>query len=222
MWINVIEDEKNLNFLMVRYLEDEGYKVRSFLTGAEVREFIYEPVDLWVIDIMLPDTNGFSLFKEIKEIHPDVYTIFISARNQDIDRVAGLELGCDDYIPKPFMVRELIIKVNRILKQGGSPRRLFALGRYHLDTRRRQVMDGADAVNLSGKEYEMLLYLLENEKNVLSRDNILDHVWGMDYYGTDRVVDDTVRRLRKKVLGLKIKTIYGLGYCYEGMEDVER
>lgn len=222
MWINVIEDEKNLNFLMVRYLEDEGYKVRSFLTGAEVREFIHEPVDLWVIDIMLPDTNGFSLFKEIKGIHPDVYTIFISARNQDIDRVAGLELGCDDYIPKPFMVRELIIKVNRILKQGGSPRRLFALGRYHLDTRRRQVMDGADAVNLSGKEYELLLYLLENEKNVLSRDNILDHVWGMDYYGTDRVVDDTVRRLRKKVLGLKLKTIYGLGYCYEGMEDAEK
>lgn len=222
MWINVIEDEKNLNFLMVRYLEDEGYKVRSFLTGAEVREFIHEPVDLWVIDIMLPDTNGFSLFKEIKGIHPDVYTIFISARNQDIDRVAGLELGCDDYIPKPFMVRELIIKVNRILKQGGSPRRLFALGRYRLDTRRRQVMDGADAVNLSGKEYELLLYLLENEKNVLSRDNILDHVWGMDYYGTDRVVDDTVRRLRKKVLGLKLKTIYGLGYCYEGMEDAEK
>lgn len=219
MWINVIEDEKSLNFLMVKYLEDEGYKVRSFLTGAEVRTCMKEPVDLWVIDIMLPDTNGFSLFNEIKKVHPDVYTIFISARNQDIDRVAGLELGCDDYIPKPFMVRELIIKVNHLLRRSGENRPILSLGTYQLDLRRRQISDSTGQIFISAKEYELLLYLLDNENNVLSRDAILDSVWGIDYYGTDRVVDDTIRRLRKKVTGLKIKTIYGQGYCYEGMED---
>ena len=146
--------------------------------------------------------------------------IFISARNQDIDRVAGLELGCDDYIPKPFMVRELIIKVNRLLQRTGEQRRTLIFGRYKLDLRRRQVSDGQGIIALSGREYELLLYLLSNENNVLSRDAILDGVWGIDYYGTDRVVDDTIRRLRKKILGLQIKTVYGQGYCYEGMEDV--
>ncbi len=219
MRINIIEDEKSLNFLMAKYLEDEGYKVQSFLNGAEAREHMRELVDLWVIDIMLPDTNGFSLFKEIKRYHPDVYTIFISARNQDIDRVAGLEMGCDDYIPKPFMVRELIIKVNRLLRRNGEQRSTLLFGRYQLDLRRRQVRDGQEVIVLSSNEYELLLYLLNNENAVLSRENILDHVWGMDYYGTDRVVDDTIRRLRKKIDGLKIKTIYGQGYCYEGMEE---
>ena len=219
MRINIIEDEKSLHFLMAKYLADEGYKVQSFLNGAEAREHMREPVDLWVIDIMLPDTNGFSLFKEIKRYHPDVYTIFISARNQDIDRVAGLEMGCDDYIPKPFMVRELIIKVNRLLRRNGEQRSTLLFGRYQLDLRRRQVRDGQEVIVLSSNEYELLLYLLNNENAVLSRENILDHVWGMDYYGTDRVVDDTIRRLRKKIDGLKIKTIYGQGYCYEGMEE---
>ena len=219
MWINVIEDEKSLNFLMVKYLEDEGYRVRSFQNGAEARNAMKEPVDLWVIDIMLPDTNGFSLFNEIKKVHPDVYTIFISARNQDIDRVAGLELGCDDYIPKPFMVRELIIKVNHLLRRSEEKRRVVPLGRYQLDLRRRQINDGSSQIIISAKEYELLVYLLDNENNVLSRDTILDSVWGMDYYGTDRVVDDTIRRLRRKISGMKIKTIYGQGYCYEGMED---
>jgi len=219
MRINIIEDEKSLNFLMVKYLEDEGYKVQSFLNGAEAREHMKEPADLWVIDIMLPDTNGFTLFKEIKRLQPDVYTIFISARNQDIDRVAGLEMGCDDYIPKPFMVRELIIKVNRLLRRSGDQRKTLLFGRYQLDLRRRQVRDGQGIIALSSNEYELLLFLLNNENAVLSRDAILDHVWGMDYYGTDRVVDDTIRRLRRKIEGLKIKTIYGQGYCYEGMEE---
>ncbi len=221
MWINVIEDESNLNFLMVKYLEEEGYKVRSFLTGEEARKFMSEPVDLWVIDIMLPDTNGFSLFNEIKKVHPEVYTIFISARNQDIDRVAGLELGCDDYIPKPFMVRELIIKVNNIMKKNKEQKEYKIIGSYKIDLRRHRIMKENEIIEVSTKEYDLLLYLLSNKAVVLSRDQILDNVWGFDYYGADRVVDDTIRRIRKKIEGLQIKTIYGQGYCFEGIDEYE-
>lgn len=116
MWISVVEDEKTLNNLITKYLEKEGYNVRSYTTGEDALSGISKPTDLWVIDIMLPDLDGFSIFKEVKSRDKDVYTIFISARNQDIDRVVGLELGCDDYIPKPFLVRELVIKVNKLLK----------------------------------------------------------------------------------------------------------
>lgn len=170
---------------------------------------------------MLPDTNGFSLFNEIKKVHPEVYTIFISARNQDIDRVAGLELGCDDYIPKPFMVRELIIKVNNIMKKNKEQKEYKIIGSYKIDLRRHRIMKENEIIEVSTKEYDLLLYLLSNKAVVLSRDQILDNVWGFDYYGADRVVDDTIRRIRKKIEGLQIKTIYGQGYCFEGIDEYE-
>lgn len=121
MWISVVEDEAVLNNLITRYLQKEGYDVRSFLNGEDAVQNMDKPTDLWVIDIMLPDIDGFTVFREVKQRNPDSYVIFISARNQDIDRVAGLELGCDDYIPKPFLVRELVIKVERLLK-GSRPK----------------------------------------------------------------------------------------------------
>ena len=105
MRISVVEDEEVLNNLITRYLQKEGYEVRSYLNGEDAVRGLDQPSDLWVIDIMLPDIDGFTVFREVKQKNPDSYVIFISARNQDIDRVAGLELGCDDYIPKPFLVR---------------------------------------------------------------------------------------------------------------------
>ena len=121
MRISVVEDEEVLNNLITRYLQKEGYEVRSYLNGEDAVRGLDQPSDLWVIDIMLPDIDGFTVFREVKQKNPDSYVIFISARNQDIDRVAGLELGCDDYIPKPFLVRELVIKIERLLR-GGRPR----------------------------------------------------------------------------------------------------
>ena len=124
MRISVVEDEEVLNNLITRYLQKEGYEVRSYLNGEDAVRGLDQPSDLWVIDIMLPDIDGFTVFREVKQKNPDSYVIFISARNQDIDRVAGLELGCDDYIPKPFLVRELVIKIERLLR-GGRPRRFL-------------------------------------------------------------------------------------------------
>ena len=115
MWISVLEDEAVLNNLITKHLQ-KGYSVRSYLRGEDAVQGLDKPTDLWVIDIMLPDIDGFTVFREVQRKNPNSYVIFISARNQDIDRLAGLELGGDDYISKPFLVRELVIKVQRLLK----------------------------------------------------------------------------------------------------------
>lgn len=212
MWISVVEDEKTLNNLITKYLEKEGYNVRSYTTGEDAVAGIDKPADLWVIDIMLPDLDGFSVFKEVKNHDKNVYTIFISARNQDIDRVVGLELGCDDYIPKPFLVRELVIKVNKLLKAAPRHAETLELPPYKIQLDKHTVMENDQPISLTVKEYDLLAYFAANPDSVLSRTDILNKVWGYDYFGTDRVVDDTIRRLRRKLPRLAIDTVYGLGY----------
>ncbi len=212
MWISVVEDEKTLNNLITKYLEKEGYSVRSYATGEDAVAGIDKPTDLWVIDIMLPDLDGFSVFKEVKNHDKNVYTIFISARNQDIDRVVGLELGCDDYIPKPFLVRELVIKVNKLLKAAPRHAETLELPPYKIQLDKHTVMEKDQPISLTVKEYDLLAYFAANPDIVLSRTDILNKVWGYDYFGTDRVVDDTIRRLRRKLPRLAIDTVYGLGY----------
>lgn len=212
MWISVLEDESTLNRLITKYLEKEGYQVRSYFTGEDALRGLTLPTNLWVIDIMLPDVDGFSVFKEVKEHNPDAYVVFISARNQDIDRVVGLELGCDDYIPKPFLVRELVIKVNKLLKNSERRAETIELAPYRILLDKHMVYEGESPVGLTVKEYDLLVYLAANPNNIRSRSDILNQVWGYDYYGTDRVVDDTVRRLRRKLPRLAIDTVYGLGY----------
>lgn len=212
MWISVVEDEKTLNNLITKYLEKEGYNVRSYTTGEDAVAGIDKPTDLWVIDIMLPDLDGFSVFKEVKNHDKNVYTIFISARNQDIDRVVGLELGCDDYIPKPFLVRELVIKVNKLLKAAPRHAETLELPPYKIQLDKHTVLENDRPISLTVKEYDLLAYFAANANTILSRTDILNKVWGYDYFGTDRVVDDTIRRLRRKLPRLAIDTVYGLGY----------
>ena len=161
---------------------------------------------------MLPDLDGFSIFKEVKSRDKDVYTIFISARNQDIDRVVGLELGCDDYIPKPFLVRELIIKVNKLLKAAPRHAETIELPPYKMELDKHTVLENGQPISLTVKEYDLLAYFAANPGAILSRTDILNKVWGYDYFGTDRVVDDTIRRLRRKLPKLLLDTVYGLGY----------
>ncbi len=212
MWISVVEDEKTLNNLITKYLEKEGYNVRSYTTGEDAVAGIDKPTDLWVIDIMLQDLDGFSVFKEVKNHDKNVYTIFISARNQDIDRVVGLELGCDDYIPKPFLVRELVIKVNKLLKAAPRHVETLELPPYKMELDKHTVLENGQPISLTVKEYDLLAYFAANPDSVLSRTDILNKVWGYDYFGTDRVVDDTIRRLRRKLPKLLLDTVYGLGY----------
>lgn len=211
--IYLVEDDKNLNLILTSYLEKEGFSVSSFLNGSDAKKNIPNPPDLWILDIMLPDIDGYRLIKEIKATSPNVPIIFISARDADIDRVLGLELGCDDYLPKPFLPRELVIRSKNLLERYNKISKVQEeIGPYVIDTKSRIVTEGKKQIKLTSKEYNLLLYFLKNISLALSRDQILQEIWEEDYFGSDRVVDDLVRRLRKKMNKLDIETLYGFGY----------
>ncbi|MGD2435364.1 response regulator transcription factor [Bacillus velezensis] len=216
--IYLVEDEDNLNELLTKYLENEGWNITSFTKGEDARKQMQPSPHLWILDIMLPDTDGYTLIKEIKERDPDVPVIFISARDADIDRVLGLELGSNDYIAKPFLPRELIIRVQKLLElvykeQPAAKKTGITVSSYNVIEEAREVYDETGSlVNLTSKEFDLLLLFLHHKGHPFSREDILLKIWGHDYFGTDRVVDDLVRRLRKKMPGLKVETIYGFGY----------
>lgn len=211
--INIIDDEKNLNDLVRTYLENEGYRVYSFYTYDEALLHKDDDVHLWIIDIMLDKNSGFDLLNEIKECKPQMPIVFMSARDQEFDRIIGLEKGCDEYITKPFNIKELILRIHNILKRvyKDDPF-LINIDGYTIDEEKRKVLLGKDEIELTTKEYELLLFFIKNKSIAISREQVLSKVWDENYYGSDRVVDDTLRRLRKKMPNLNIKTIYGFGY----------
>lgn len=211
--IYLVEDDRNLNLVLSSYLEKEGWHVQAFYNGEDAMKNISNPPDLWILDIMLPDIDGYQLIKEIKNATPNIPVIFISARDADIDRVLGLELGSDDYLAKPFLPRELVIRARNLLERfHHKSYTIYNLPPYTINESSRIVSLGDEIIDLTSKEYDLLLYFANNPNIALSRDQILNHIWGKDYFGSDRVVDDLVRRLRKKVPKLDIETIYGYGY----------
>lgn len=216
--IYLVEDEKSLNILLEKYLQREGYEVTTFSDGRSAIERIKDMPDLWILDIMLPDIDGYEIIKAVKENNKNTPVIFMSARNEELDRVVGLELGSDDYLSKPFLPRELVIRTNKLLeriygKANSEPEETVTnIGDYKISKRQRTVFLGNEEIQLTNKEFELLNYFVENKNGVVSREQILVNVWGDDYFGSDRVVDDTIRRLRKKLDGLSIDTVYGYGY----------
>jgi two-component system response regulator CssR len=218
--IYLVEDEEHLNQLLKKYLEKEGYQVVSFFDGESAMQRIHDLPDLWILDIMLPDIDGYQLIKNIKEYNSTSPVIFMSARNQELDRVVGLELGSDDYLSKPFLPRELIIRTNKLIQRISGEKTEVStahqLDDYLVDLKQRTVFDGDQEIILTNKEFTLLLYFIENINTVVTREQILEKVWGDNYFGSDRVVDDTIRRLRKKLSRIVIETIYGFGYKLAG------
>lgn len=210
--IYLVEDDKNLNLVLSSYLKKEGWNVISFFNGESAKANIRNPPDLWILDIMLPDIDGYQLIKAIKSNTPNVPVIFISARDADIDRVLGLELGSQDYLAKPFLPRELVIRSKNILNRFNNNSKVQSIPPYIIDEKSRLVYNGEKTIDLTSKEYELLVYFSKNLEVALSRQQILDYIWGIDYFGSDRVVDDLIRRLRKKMPDLNIETVYGYGY----------
>lgn len=220
--IYIVEDEKKLSSLLVSYLEEEGYDVTPFYDGLSARERIKEEPDLWIMDIMLPGLDGYSLIKEVKSFTPDVPVIFMSARNAELDRVIGLEMGSDDYLPKPFLPKELVLRVKRILRTTEKQSKAgieIAIGSMIFDSRKRLVKDKGIEVSLTLKEYDLLAYFINTRNNAVSRDEILDQVWGADYFGSEKVIDDTLRRLRKKLPDIPVEAVYGYGYILKTDEE---
>lgn len=208
----LVEDEKKLSNLIKTYLEKD-YKVIQCFSGNEALN-VTEKVHLWILDIMLgDDVSGYDIIKSIRRSDEKVPVIFTSARDQDLDKIIGLELGSDDYVTKPYSPKELVLRVNNIIKRvyNDSFNKLV-YDEYKIDVERRKVTELDKEINLTTLEFELLLLFVSNIGKSFSREEILSRVWKEDYFGNDRVVDDLVRRLRGKMKKLNINTIYGYGY----------
>ncbi len=213
--ICLVEDEENLNQLIKSYLTRAGYEVVNFLNGEDAMNYIGNEVHLWILDIMLGDQiSGYDIIKKIREESKDVPVIFTSARDQDLDKIIGLELGSDDYVTKPYSPKELVLRVNNMMKRvyDNHPSDKVTYEDYEINLSKRMVYQQGKEINLTTLEFDLLLLFINHKNKSFSRDDILKNVWGEDYFGSDRVVDDLVRRLRKKMPNLHINTLYGFGY----------
>ncbi|MDD6263521.1 MAG: response regulator transcription factor [bacterium] len=212
----LVEDEVDLASLIKTYLEKAGYNVVSFSKGSDAINYIGNVVHIWILDIMLgDDINGYDIIKAIREKDEDVPVIFTSARDQDLDKILGLELGSDDYITKPYSSKELVLRVNKIIKRvykDDNNNNILTYDTYTIDLTRRIVLQNDKEIKLTTLEFDLLVLFIKNKDKCFTREEILDEVWGKDYFGSDRVVDDLVRRVRKKLPKLNVNSIYGYGY----------
>lgn len=214
--ICLVEDEVSLSNLIKTYLEKEGYNVVQIFKGKDAIDYIGNVAHLWILDIMLTDDiTGYDIIKEIRKKDELIPVIFTSARDKDIDKIIGLEMGSDDYIAKPYSTKELILRVNklinRVYKDKDATKEVLYES-YIVDLNRRLAKENDIEIKLTTLEFDLLLLFLNNKNKTFSRDEILKNIWGDDYFGSDRAVDDLVRRLRKKMPKLNLTTIYGYGY----------
>lgn len=217
--IFVVDDERNIRDLIKKYLEKEGFEVTLFSSEQSLlAEIGRMHPDLMVLDINLPGRDGLELCREIRKSN-DLPIVFVSARDEEFDRILGLELGGDDYITKPFSPRELVVRVKNILKRLDKPGpqlEQIVLKDIVLYTGRRYIEKDGLEIKLTAKEYELFSFLMRNLNRSFTREHLIEMVWGYDYLGDDRIVDDLVKRIRRKLLasgsGVEITTVWGYGY----------
>lgn len=226
MKILVVDDEKLIVKGIKFNLEQEGYQVETAFDGEEaVRLARDESIDLILLDLMLPKMDGLSVCRSIRGFS-NVPIIMLTAKSEDIDKILGLEYGADDYITKPFNIREVTVRIKAILRRTATARkheekaRVIVSGNIRLDYNFKRVTVGEKAIELTGKEFDLLELFLKNPGKVYTRENLLDIAWGFDYPGDVRTVDVHIRRLREKVEENPaepkyIKTKWGVGYYYK-------
>lgn len=215
MKILVVEDEVAIRDLIKINLEIVGYDVFIAEDGIVAQDFLKNQlVDLILLDVMIPGIDGFSLIEEIKKYNIPV--IFVTAKESVLDRVKGLRLGADDYIIKPFETIELLARIEAVLRRYNKEERNLKFKNIEVDVKKRTVKVSGNEVYLTAKEYDLLVLFLQNKNMAMSREQILDKVWGFDYVGETRTVDIHVQRIREK-LDLKdnIKTVFKVGYRLE-------
>lgn len=215
--ILVVDDEPNIIELARLYLTREGYEVESAATGNEAlsKQAAGNP-DLIILDLMLPDIDGYEVCRRVRA-KSDVPILMLTARIEDVDKIVGLELGADDYLTKPYNPRELVARVRAILRRyqtGQKPGETLEIGRLRIDMPRQEVTVAGQPVKLRTKEFALLATFLQNPGIVMSREKLLETVWGFDYYGESRTVDVHVNHLREKIAGsgAQIETVRGTGY----------
>lgn len=228
--ILVAEDDDNIREGLIDILESEGYKVTPAIDGEEVL-LLYEKidVDLILLDIMMPGKSGYDVCRAIRAKDSSIPIIMLTAKGEEIDKVVGLQLGADDYITKPFGLHELLARIGAVLRRsqrhdGESPNTSnipprFMFGRTEIDTRQFKAYNENEIFDLTARELQLILFFHENPDVVLSRDQLLNAVWGIDYYGTTRTLDQHIAQVRKKVEPDPhhpsiITTVHGIGYRY--------
>lgn len=234
--IAVVDDDQNIRNLVEAYLQKENYRTVGLKSAEEAWELWRKsPPDIWVLDIMLPGMDGYEFCRRIRQ-EAEVPIIMISAKDNEVDRVLGIELGSDDYLVKPFSLRELGARIKRLLhrwyaakgpegpvSEQAAPGAL-EIGDLRMLPEERRVFWQGKEVDLTMKEFDMLKVLAEHPNRAYARDELLNLVWGDDYYGSDRAVDHLIKRVRKKLEQLPVEAVWGLGYRYrteEGENDHE-
>ncbi len=215
--IGVVEDDPNIQNIVSAYLKKDGFTVTILGSAEEAWElWTINPPDMWILDIMLPGMDGYDFCKKIRN-ESEVPIIIISAKDDEIDKILGLELGGDDYLTKPFSPRELIARLKRLFKRTqvepkmdeSSMVKVSKLLIYKTD---RRVYWENEEQEMTTKEFDMLLLFAENPNRAFSREELLVTIWGEDYFGSDRAVDDLVKRIRKKIADIPLETVWGFGY----------
>lgn len=223
--ILIVEDEPNMVAGLRDNFEFEGYEVISASDGVEgLSRALADSPDLVVLDVMMPKMSGLDVCKQLKAKRPSIPVIMLTARGQEVDKVVGLELGADDYVTKPFSIRELIARVKAVLRRTQAlPKEQdkYSFGEVEVNLRSYQVIRHGKPVEFSGKEFELLRYFVCHPGETLSRDRLLDEVWGYDHYPTTRTVDAHIVRLRQKLEPVADEpryflTVHGVGYKFVG------
>ena len=214
--ILVVEDEKSIAEMIKLCLTKNGYHCETANNGIVASELIEKyRYDLILLDIMLPDMDGFEMIEYIKQFNIPV--IFVTAKNAVTDRVKGLRLGAEDYIIKPFDLQELLARIETVLRRFNKTKTVLELGKIRIDISSRTVHSNGCEVSLSAKEFDLLVYLIRNKNIALRRETIYENVWNEPYYGDTRTVDLHIQRLKKKLqLGDAVETIYKIGYKFSG------
>lgn len=229
--VAVVEDDRNIQDIVAAYLKKDGYQVTVAESGEEALEIwqANQP-DMWILDIMLPGMDGYELCKKIRQ-NSDVPIIIISAKDEELDKILGLELGGDDYLTKPFSPRELIARVRRLFKRTSTATQSdkaadteeeITAGSLKLIPEARQVYWKGEEVEVTSKEYEMLAIFVHHQNRAFSREELLERIWGADYFGSDRAVDDLIKRIRKKMEELPLETVWGYGYRLRNEDEDKR
>ena len=216
--ILIVEDESSIASFVALYLKNAGYAVRTVAKGADALDQVSaDPPSLTILDLMLPDIDGIEVCRRIRKTS-DVPILMLTARDEDVDKIIGLEVGADDYMTKPFNPRELVARVKSILRRSTPERRqaesaVIRHGDLSVDAGRREVRVGEEEIQLAPKEFDLLWELLDHKGLVLTRDQLLERVWGYTFAGDTRTVDVHVRQLRRKLGDASpIVTVWGVGY----------
>ncbi|SEQ29804.1 response regulator transcription factor [Piscibacillus halophilus] len=220
--IAIVEDDPNIQQIVSAYLEKSNFETTVLDSAEEGLELhVSNPPDMWILDIMLPGMDGYDFCKKIREVS-DVPIIIISAKDDDIDKILGLELGSDDYLTKPFSPGELVARVKRLFKRVNhvSQHQSIQEKDIHIhdlkvDVIERRVFWQHDEIDLTSKEFDMIVLLAKYPNRAFSREELLSRVWGDDYFGSDRAVDDLIKRLRKKLPNIPLETVWGYGYRFK-------